>query len=37
MIVIDEQGIVRYRRDPETPAGFASVDDLKAALDALPG
>ncbi len=37
VIVIDEQGIVRYRRDPETPAGFASVDDLKAALDALPG
>ncbi|MGO8907038.1 MAG: peroxiredoxin [Solirubrobacteraceae bacterium] len=36
VIVIDEQGIVRYRRDPETPAGFPSVDDLKAALDALP-
>jgi peroxiredoxin Q/BCP len=36
VIVIDEQGIVRYRHDPETPLGFPSVDDLKAALDALP-
>jgi thioredoxin-dependent peroxiredoxin len=36
VIIIDEQGIVRYRHDPETPLGFQSVDDLKAALDALP-
>jgi thioredoxin-dependent peroxiredoxin len=36
VIVIDEQGIVRHRHDPETPLGFQSVDDLKAALDALP-
>jgi peroxiredoxin Q/BCP len=36
VIVIDEQGIVRYRHDPETPLGFQSVDDLKAALHALP-
>ncbi len=36
VIVIDERGIVRYRHDPETPLGFQSVDDLKAALDALP-
>jgi thioredoxin-dependent peroxiredoxin len=36
VIVIDEQGIVRYRHDPETPLGFQSVDDLKAALDAVP-
>jgi thioredoxin-dependent peroxiredoxin len=36
VIVIDEQGIVRYRHDPETPLGFQSVDDLKVALDALP-
>jgi len=33
VIVIDGQGIVRYRHDPETPQGFPSVDDLKAALD----
>ncbi len=37
VVMIDEQGIVRYRHDPETPLGFPSVDDLKAALDALPG
>ena len=36
VVLIDEQGIVRYRHDGETPAGFQSVDDLKAALDALP-
>ena len=36
VIIIDEQGIVRYRHDPETPLGFQSVDDLKAVLDALP-
>ena len=35
VILIDEQGVVRYRHDGETPAGFQSVDDLKAALDAL--
>jgi thioredoxin-dependent peroxiredoxin len=36
VVVIDEQGVVRYRHDPDTPLGFQSVDDLKAALDALP-
>jgi peroxiredoxin Q/BCP len=36
VIVIDEQGIVGHRHDPDTPLGFQSVDDLKAALDALP-
>jgi thioredoxin-dependent peroxiredoxin len=36
VVIIDEQRIVRYRHDPETPLGFPSVDDLKAALDALP-
>jgi peroxiredoxin Q/BCP len=36
VVIIDEQGIVHYRHDPETPVGFQSVDDLKAALDALP-
>jgi peroxiredoxin Q/BCP len=35
VVVIDEQGIVRYRHDPETPLGFQTVDDLKAALQAL--
>lgn len=36
VVVIDEQGIVRYRHDPDTPLGYQSVDDLSAALDALP-
>jgi peroxiredoxin Q/BCP len=36
VIVIDEQGFVRYRHDPDTPLGFMSVDDLKKALDQLP-
>jgi peroxiredoxin Q/BCP len=36
VIVVDAQGVVRYRHDPDTPAGFQSVDDLKATLDALP-
>jgi peroxiredoxin Q/BCP len=36
VIVIDEQGVVRYRHDPDSPLGYHSVDDLKAALDALP-
>jgi peroxiredoxin Q/BCP len=35
VVIIDEQGIVRYRHDPETPLSFQTVDDLKAALDAL--
>jgi peroxiredoxin Q/BCP len=36
VIVIDEQGIVRYRHDHLLGLDFQSVDDLKAALDALP-
>jgi peroxiredoxin Q/BCP len=36
VVVIDEHGVVRYRHDPDTPLGFQSVDDLKAALDAIP-
>jgi peroxiredoxin Q/BCP len=35
VVIIDEQGIVRYRHDPDTPLGYLSVDDLKGALDAL--
>ena len=37
VVIIDEQGIVRYRHDPETPLSFQTVDELKAALDALSG
>ena len=35
VVIIDERGVVRYRHDPDTPLGFQTVDDLKAALDAL--
>lgn len=35
-IVIDEDGIVRHRHDHLLGLDFQSVDDLQAALDALP-
>jgi len=37
VIVIDEQGIVRHRHDHLLGLDFQTVDDLKAALDTLPG
>jgi thioredoxin-dependent peroxiredoxin len=37
VIVIDEDGIVRHRHDHLLGLDYQSVDDLKAALDALPG
>jgi thioredoxin-dependent peroxiredoxin len=36
VIVIDEQGIVRHRHDHMLGLDYQSVDDLKAALDAIP-
>jgi peroxiredoxin Q/BCP len=36
VIVIDEQGVVRYRHDHLLGLDYQSVDDLKAALEALP-
>ncbi len=36
VIVIDEQGVVCHRHDHLLGLDFQSVDDLKAALDALP-
>jgi peroxiredoxin Q/BCP len=36
VIVIDEQGIVRHRHDHLLGLDYQTVDDLKAALDALP-
>jgi thioredoxin-dependent peroxiredoxin len=36
VIVIDEAGIVRHRHDHLLGLDYQSVDDLKAALDALP-
>jgi peroxiredoxin Q/BCP len=35
-IVIDEDGIVRHRHDHLLGLDYQSIDDLKAALDALP-
>jgi thioredoxin-dependent peroxiredoxin len=37
VIVIDEDGVVRHRHDHLLGLDYQSVDDLKAALDALPG
>ncbi|HEY7891421.1 MAG TPA: peroxiredoxin [Solirubrobacteraceae bacterium] len=36
VIVIDEQGVVRHRHDHRLGLDYQSVDDLKAALQALP-
>ncbi len=36
VIVIDERGIVRHRHDHLLGLDYQSVDELKAALDALP-
>ncbi len=36
VIVIDEEGIVRHRHDHLLGLDYQSVDDLKAALDAIP-
>jgi peroxiredoxin Q/BCP len=37
VVVIDEDGVVRHRHDHLLGLDYQSVDDLKAALDALPG
>ena len=36
VIVIDEQGIVRYRHDHLMGLDYQSVDELKSALEAIP-
>jgi thioredoxin-dependent peroxiredoxin len=36
VIIVDEDGIVRYRHDHLLGLDYQSVDDLRAALDALP-
>jgi peroxiredoxin Q/BCP len=36
VIIIDEQGVVRHRHDHRLGLDYQSVDDIKAALDALP-
>jgi thioredoxin-dependent peroxiredoxin len=37
VIVIDERGVVRHRHDHLLGLDFQSVDELKVALDGLPG
>lgn len=37
VIMLDEQGVVRYRHDHLLGLDYQSVDDLKAALDTFPG
>jgi peroxiredoxin Q/BCP len=37
VVVIDEDGVVRHRHDHLLGLDYQSVDDLKAALDTLPG
>jgi thioredoxin-dependent peroxiredoxin len=36
VIIVDEDGIVRHRHDHMLGLDYQSVDDLRAALDALP-
>jgi thioredoxin-dependent peroxiredoxin len=37
VVVIDEQGIVRYRHDHLLGLDYQSVDQLSSALDSIPG
>lgn len=36
VVIVDEQGVVRYRHDHRLGLDYQSVDDLKAALGAIP-
>jgi thioredoxin-dependent peroxiredoxin len=36
VVIVDEDGIVRYRHDSLLGLTYQTVDDLRAALDALP-
>jgi alkyl hydroperoxide reductase subunit AhpC len=36
VIVIDEEGVVRHRHDHLLGLDYQSVDEIQAALDALP-
>jgi peroxiredoxin Q/BCP len=36
VVIVDEDGVVRYRHDHLLGLDYQSVDDLKAALDSLP-
>jgi thioredoxin-dependent peroxiredoxin len=36
VVIVDEEGVVRYRHDHRLGLDFQSVDDLRDALDSLP-
>jgi thioredoxin-dependent peroxiredoxin len=36
VVIVDEQGVVRYRHDSRLGLTYQTVDDLRAALDSLP-
>ena len=36
VVIVDEDGVVRYRHDHRLGLDFQSVDDLREALDSLP-
>jgi thioredoxin-dependent peroxiredoxin len=36
VVIVDEEGVVRYRHDHRLGLDFESVDDLREALDSLP-
>lgn len=36
VVIVDEQGVIRHRHDHLLGLDYQSVDELKAALDALP-
>jgi hypothetical protein len=35
-VIVDEEGIVRYRHDSLLGLTYQTADDLRAALDSLP-
>ncbi|MBD0281808.1 MAG: peroxiredoxin [Thermoleophilaceae bacterium] len=36
VVIVDEEGIVRYRHDPVVGLSYQTVEDLREALDSLP-
>jgi thioredoxin-dependent peroxiredoxin len=37
VVIVDEEGVVRHRHDHRLGLDYQSVDDLRQALDSLPG
>jgi peroxiredoxin Q/BCP len=36
VVIVDEEGVVRYRHDPLVGLSFQTVDELREALDSIP-